>query len=107
MLQVWLGHTQALKACEGGLLLNVNPTASAFIQAAPVEKFIEDALRVGNVAHMPDHLKRKAGKAIMGLKVCHCCWSACVLAQSIPASGCWGKTRWRQAGRLQGLWTTV
>ena len=68
-MQVWLGHTQALKACEAGLLLNMNPTACAFYAALPAEKFIQAALHVGNVAELPPQLQRKAGAVIKGLKV--------------------------------------
>ena len=67
---MWLGHTQSLKACEGGLLLNVNPTAVAFVSALPVEKFLQSILNVSNLANLPSNLRGKASNLIKNLKVC-------------------------------------
>ncbi|KAK9811129.1 hypothetical protein WJX73_005016 [Symbiochloris irregularis] len=65
-IEVWLGHTQSLKACQGGLMLNVHPTPCAFWQAVPVEQFLMSACGPG--ALNPGS-RMRSGKKLQGLKV--------------------------------------
>lgn len=64
-----MGHTQALKCCQGRLLLNMNVTASAFYSALPVEKFIQEAMKVADISRLPPHLRSKGSKIIGKLRV--------------------------------------
>lgn len=41
--EVWLGHSQSLRACETGLTLNVDVASTAFIQAQPAVDFVARA----------------------------------------------------------------
>ena len=36
-MQVWLGYQQSLRPTQGGLLLNVDLAATAFLEVSPVE----------------------------------------------------------------------
>ena len=64
---MWLGHTQSLRACQGGLLLNVHPTPCAFWQAVPVLQFLQSAF--GPAALNGPGNRTRAGKKLAGLKV--------------------------------------
>ena len=39
-VQVWLGFSQSLRACETGLTLNVDVASTAFVTAQPMVEFV-------------------------------------------------------------------
>ena len=66
LVQVWLGHSQSLRACQGGLLLNVAPRPCVFWAASPVEEFLKSALGPGALA--PD-MRARSGKKLANMRV--------------------------------------
>ena len=65
-----MGHKQSLRPLEGGLMLNIDVAATAFLEPLPVLKFLCDVLRKPEAAITLDDRNelRKAQKAIVGLK---------------------------------------
>lgn len=72
-MQVWLGFSQSLRACEAGLTLNVDVASTAFVQAQGAVEFVARAAGM-----RPDLLSngltgnqlRTATKAANNMQVC-------------------------------------
>ena len=69
-LQVWLGHFQSVRPLESGLTLNVDITATAFLQSRPCMNHL---LEMAGMANLTSKLTasslRDASEAFHGIKV--------------------------------------
>ena len=70
-MQVRMGAQQSLRGCQGGLMLNMDTAASAFLMEQPVLQFLLRACAVAEQAlyGMDNTVYRKADKAIKNIKV--------------------------------------
>ena len=71
MTQVWLGYQQSLRPCQGGLMLNIDTAATAFLEDQPMTQYLMRAIGVFNEAglvNMNQILYKKAAKAVSGIK---------------------------------------
>ncbi len=71
-VQVWLGYQQSLRPSQGGLTLNVDLAATAFLQPQPVIDFLMRATGLRSPRdfnRLTPQQHRTASKAITGLKV--------------------------------------
>ena len=71
--QLWLGYQQSLRPCEAGLALNVDIACTAFLEEVPVPDYLAKAAglySVGQLADASGFQKKRAAKAIVGIKVC-------------------------------------
>ena len=72
VLQVWLGYQQSLRPSQGGLTLNVDMAATAFLEPQPVIEFLQRAVNLRSprdFACLTPQQHRAASKAITGIKV--------------------------------------
>lgn len=73
LLQVWLGYQQSLRPCQGGLSLNVDIAATAFLEVQPVIDYLARSAGLRETRDLsrgfnPQQFKR-ATKAIAGIIV--------------------------------------
>ena len=71
-MQVRLGYQQSLRPCQGGLTLNVDTAASAFLSEQPVLDFLLRTMGCrdqSQLLRMDATFYRKANKAIQNVKV--------------------------------------
>ena len=71
-MQVRLGYQQSLRPCQGGLTLNMDTAASAFLAEQPVLDFLLRTLGCrdqSQLLRMDAAFYRKANKAIQSVKV--------------------------------------
>jgi eukaryotic translation initiation factor 2C len=74
VLQVWLGYQQSLRPSQGGLTLNMDMAATAFLEPRPVIDFLLRAVGLRSpqdFARLTPQQHRAASKAITGIKVWH------------------------------------
>ena len=65
-----MGYQQSLRGCQGGLMLNMDTAASAFLQEQAVLAFLTRSCQTSEqgLFHMDATLYRKAERAIKGIK---------------------------------------
>lgn len=71
-MQVWLGYQQSLRPSQGGLTLNVDLAATAFLEPQPVIDFLCRAVGLRSpkdFARLTPQQLRTASKAITGIRV--------------------------------------
>ncbi len=66
--QVWLGYSQALKSTVGGLTLNVDMAATAFLRPGSVSEYLMELLGLRSLDCMKQFHRKKANKAIAGVR---------------------------------------
>ena len=98
LVQVRLGYQQSLRPCQGGLTLNVDTAASAFLSEQPVLDFLLRTMGCrdqSQLLRMDATFYRKANKAIQNVKV------RALLVLSRQQGAVWGKD---EVSHLDSLW---
>ncbi|CAM9114998.1 unnamed protein product, partial [Sphacelaria rigidula] len=70
--EVWLGYYQSLRATQGGLTLNVDMSAMAFVRSMPMVEFVCELLGMrdpGMLSRIRPHDRRKLETALKGVNV--------------------------------------
>ncbi|GAX81360.1 hypothetical protein CEUSTIGMA_g8791.t1 [Chlamydomonas eustigma] len=72
-ISVWCGVTQAFKACQAGLLFNLDTTHSGMLQAVALPELMIRVMGLRNgpkgLEGLPPHATSKLSKALRGVKV--------------------------------------
>ena len=84
-----MGYQQSLRGCQGGLMLNMDTAASAFLMEQPMLAFLLRSCQTHEPAlyNMDATLYRKADRAIKNIKVLPCgrSWQPVLLVLQCPA----------------------
>lgn len=87
--QAWLGFRQSLRPSQGGLTLNVDIAATAFLKPSHVLDFLRDIAGIPSFdRELTPMANRKASRAIRGIKVRPSA-SVSSLIEGMHAYGAW------------------
>ena len=71
-MQVWLGYQQSLRPTQGGLSLNLDTAATAFLEEQPLIQYLMRSLGLFNeqgLINITQDLFKKANRALSNIKV--------------------------------------
>ena len=69
-MQAWLGFSQSLRPSQGGLTLNVDIAATAFLEPVPcLDYLLRNADMRDPMQQLAPMARKRAGKAFQGIKV--------------------------------------
>ena len=78
--QAWLGFSQSLRPSQGGLTLNVDIAATAFLEPVPCLDYLcRNADLRDPMMQLAPMARKKASKAFQGIKVCPVLFAAAAI----------------------------